>query len=295
MRIFRYSLIVIALLALPSCGNDSPSNPGNPGGTPLTAAQITATVAFSNATAAAQNINATGPAGNLFEGIVDITFANTAGSATATVNGTATLLFSDNSRGNSQTIDPVSVPGGGSVTVRKTFSPKVPTTNPKTPNGVEVNVTSTDTLNNIATLLQESAASSLGWGQRPVRPCTSGSTVACLENGRFQVEVGWRTNANDSLVPANVDTNFIAGSAVFLFGVPAGQGNDLLVQLLDNCNNNDHFWVFAASQTNVEFELTVTDTQSNVQKTWRNPLGEPADAITDTQAFATCPGPVPVP
>ena len=79
---------------------------------------------------------------------------------------------------------------------------------------------------------------------------------------------------------------------VFFF---PGTNDDLLVDLLDNCSNNDHFWVFANSATNVEFELTVTDTEAHQVKVYRNELGQVAGAITDTSAFATCPGPSPVP
>ena len=49
------------------------------------------------------------------------------------------------------------------------------------------------------------------------------------------------------------------------------------------------FWVFAAATTNVEYTITVTDTQEQQVKTYFNPLGTPAQPIQDTAAFATCP------
>jgi len=61
------------------------------------------------------------------------------------------------------------------------------------------------------------------------------------------------------------------------------------VQLVDKCTVNDHFWVFYGGTTNVEFTLTVTDTQTSQTKSYFNPLGMPAAAITDTSAFAACP------
>ncbi|MEM8934517.1 MAG: hypothetical protein AAGE94_25210 [Acidobacteriota bacterium] len=68
------------------------------------------------------------------------------------------------------------------------------------------------------------------------------------------------------------------------------RGNwELLVKVLDGCVLNDHHWVFFAATTNVEFTLTITDTEAGVTRTWFNPLGRQADAITDTTAFATCP------
>jgi len=64
---------------------------------------------------------------------------------------------------------------------------------------------------------------------------------------------------------------------------------ELLVKVLDACQVNNRYWVFFAATTNVRFELTVTDTQTQMVKTYTNPLGQAANAITDTDAFATCP------
>ena len=51
----------------------------------------------------------------------------------------------------------------------------------------------------------------------------------------------------------------------------------------------ENFWVFACLQTNVEYTLTVTDTQTGQARTYDNELGQAAAAVLDTQAFATCP------
>ena len=59
------------------------------------------------------------------------------------------------------------------------------------------------------------------------------------------------------------------------------------MRVLNGCDFNDHFWVFAAAATGVDFELVVTDTATN--ETLAQPLATPAQAITDTTAFATCP------
>ena len=59
--------------------------------------------------------------------------------------------------------------------------------------------------------------------------------------------------------------------------------------MLNRCGTNDNYWVFAASTTNVEYTVTVTDTESGRTKQYTNPLGVSSPAITDTSAFATCP------
>ncbi len=59
-------------------------------------------------------------------------------------------------------------------------------------------------------------------------------------------------------------------------------------RVLDGCAINDRFWVFAAGATSVEYTLRVTDTETGAVNEYVNPLGNAADALTDTQAFATC-------
>jgi hypothetical protein len=115
-------------------------------------------------------------------------------------------------------------------------------------------------------------------GNRP--PCMGGPTTLCLGDGnRFQVEAQFGPQG----IPGQVFNPQRDEGILF-------NGNtDLLVQLLDRCSNNDHFWVFAGATTNVEVDLTVTDTVTGASRTYGDQLGQPAQAITDTSAFATCP------
>ena len=64
---------------------------------------------------------------------------------------------------------------------------------------------------------------------------------------------------------------------------------EVLVKVLDGCDITGHFWVFAASATDVGYTLSVTDTANGTVKEYRNPIGQIAPALTDTSAFATCP------
>jgi len=63
----------------------------------------------------------------------------------------------------------------------------------------------------------------------------------------------------------------------------------MLLKVLNACGFNQRYWVFYAATTNVEFTLTVTDTQSGKVKVYFNPLDSPAAPIQDVSAFATCP------
>ena len=113
-------------------------------------------------------------------------------------------------------------------------------------------------------------------------PCTNSSTQTCLLGRRFKVEVDAMTSSGP--VPGMVlDTS--KRESLFYFFSPGS--SDLLVQLLNKCSTNDHFWVFASSSTSVPFELTVTDTFNGESRAYSNP-GR-LEPILDTAAFATCP------
>lgn len=117
-----------------------------------------------------------------------------------------------------------------------------------------------------------------------------------MNGGRFQADVDWSDfDGNSGAGMVTDGQRFEDGGWFFFFGSSADSlnpdGLDLLVQILDRCNQPgfNNFWVFAAAATDVEYTLRVTDTQTNQVRTYSNPLGAAADAITDTEAFATCP------
>lgn len=64
---------------------------------------------------------------------------------------------------------------------------------------------------------------------------------------------------------------------------------EMLVKVLDGCNANGNFWVFASASTNVEYTLTVTDSVAGQGRFYRNPAGTSSRAVTDTRALPTCP------
>jgi hypothetical protein len=121
----------------------------------------------------------------------------------------------------------------------------------------------------------------------PVTFCAPNPTATCLTDDRFKVRVKWRTQFGTrnaaNVVPFGSDD-----SGMFYFFNPDNW--EMLLKVLDACDlNPPRFWVFAAATTNVEYTITVTDTQEQQVKTYFNPLGTPAQPIQDTAAFATCP------
>ncbi len=106
-----------------------------------------------------------------------------------------------------------------------------------------------------------------------------------LLRGRFRVELVWTDfEGGTGLGQLGVRTE---DSAVFYFFNP--QNWEVLVKVLDGCAFNDRMWVFAAATTDLEYALTVTDTETGAVKRYTNPLGTPSPAVTDTGAFTSCP------
>jgi hypothetical protein len=116
--------------------------------------------------------------------------------------------------------------------------------------------------------------------------CQADDTTLCLDGGRFQVTADWR-DFDGSTGPGMVQSNPSDISGSFYFFNP--NNPNLIVDLLDMCKNNNFFWVFASASTDVEYTLKIEDTHTGTSKEYLNPLGQPAQAVTDTRAFDTCP------
>ena len=119
---------------------------------------------------------------------------------------------------------------------------------------------------------------------KPAHACAALPHVLCLNRERFQVEASWRT-ATDAgraaVVKLTDDTGYL-----WFFG-PANV--EVVIKVLDACGPFGKYWVFAGGLTDVEVEITVTDTQTGEQKTYDNVLGVPFAPVQDTDAFDTCP------
>jgi hypothetical protein len=111
--------------------------------------------------------------------------------------------------------------------------------------------------------------------------CSPDATTLCLNSGRFQVRISWRATG---FPPAN------AGQAVPLTGDTGAfwffsNGNyELVLKVVDGRPFNGKFWVFFGALSDVEYTITVTDTQTGAVKTYSNSQGHLA-SVADTAAF----------
>jgi hypothetical protein len=117
--------------------------------------------------------------------------------------------------------------------------------------------------------------------------CAADASHPCLQGARYQVALTWRDGSGRTGVGSVVPAVASADSAVLWFFDPNNW--EMLIKVLDGCAVNQRVWVFAAATTNVEYTLTVTDTVTNRVRTYHNTAGQNAAAVTDTDAFSTCP------
>ena len=116
--------------------------------------------------------------------------------------------------------------------------------------------------------------------------CFSGATTLCLGGGRFKVETTWRTRdgrtGQGHAVPLTGDTGY--------FWFFDASNVEMVLKVLNACGVNQKYWVFAGGLTDVQVDITVTDTQAGTVRTYHNPQGTAFQPIQDTSAFDACNG-----
>jgi hypothetical protein len=127
---------------------------------------------------------------------------------------------------------------------------------------------------------EESARKARATGGALEDSTASEPTAVSLAADRFTATVDWRlrdgTAGTATAVPLSDDTG------LFWFFSP--QNLEVAVKVLDGTAVNGHHWVFYASLTDVEFDLTVVDTLTGEQLIYRNPPGTMASRA-DVEAF----------
>jgi hypothetical protein len=115
--------------------------------------------------------------------------------------------------------------------------------------------------------------------------CIETATALCLGGGRFRVTVEWRDFEGNR--GQGRSRPLTADSGLFWFFDDSNL--ELLVKTVDACAEFGHHWLFAAATTNAEYTLRVTDTATGRSRSYFNRLGVSSPAITDSDAFSTCP------
>jgi photosystem II stability/assembly factor-like uncharacterized protein len=111
--------------------------------------------------------------------------------------------------------------------------------------------------------------------------CLPGSLDLCLHGGRFQVQVRWHVPTSST--PEDGHSILRTDDAGY-FWVFTPNNVELAVKVVDGRLVNGKFWVFVAALTDVEYDLTVSDTQTG--SVWRHHnLSGRLESLADTNAF----------
>ena len=103
----------------------------------------------------------------------------------------------------------------------------------------------------------------------PTGSCRATDTSLCLTESRFKATVEYQDENGNSgpgrTATLSTDTGY--------FWFYDEENVEVLIKVLDGRQLNGHFWVFYAGLSNVEFTLTVTDTETASTATYFNPSG----------------------
>jgi ELWxxDGT repeat protein len=110
--------------------------------------------------------------------------------------------------------------------------------------------------------------------------CQPADTSLCLSGGRFRVEARWQDFSGHSgmghAVSLTPDTGY------FWFFDP--KNVETILKVLDGQGINGHYWVFYGGLSNLDYELTVTDTRTGLERRYYNLPGR-FGSVGDTQGF----------
>lgn len=116
-------------------------------------------------------------------------------------------------------------------------------------------------------------------------PCDDANAL-CLGGGRFEASVerprsagGGRTGR--MLLPEAPNSG--------LFAVSPSADPQLLVNVIDGCNVNGHYWLYFAAVADAELTVKVRDTETGRTWVYFNPAGNVPAPVRDIEAFGACP------
>src|SRR6185503_10789523 len=112
----------------------------------------------------------------------------------------------------------------------------------------------------------------------PSGQCVPSPTALCL-GGHFRVEASWVVGDRIGIGHALALT---ADTGGFWFFGP--ENVEVVLKVLDGRPVNQHQWVFYGALSDVEYHLTVTDTETGLTRRYVNPAGLLA-SVADTNGF----------
>jgi hypothetical protein len=114
--------------------------------------------------------------------------------------------------------------------------------------------------------------------------CEPDGRTLCLNGGRFRARLNWQSFSGSS--GFGETGPYFDDSGLFWFFTP--QNLEVAVKVIDACDFNNRFWVYATGLTNVAVTLTVDDLVSGAIWQRSTSLGTPFGPFLDSDAIASC-------
>lgn len=120
-------------------------------------------------------------------------------------------------------------------------------------------------------------------GVKNTNGCSSDTDpgTLCVDDDRFKIQVAWNA-VHQGTQGEGTATSMTADTGSFWFF--SSNNVELVIKVLDARPINGHFWLFYGALTNVQYTITVTDTQTGIVKTYSSPQDTQA-SVSDTEAF----------
>ena len=121
--------------------------------------------------------------------------------------------------------------------------------------------------------------------------CTTTATTACLLDGRFRVSISYLNQFANPPAPGTfLGGKLIQGSQnpdVATFGISSAQAIEVVVRIQDaRPFGLNRFDVYYGGLTDLEYTVSITDTQKGTSKTYRNPPGTVGGSVDRTSFTA---------
>lgn len=113
--------------------------------------------------------------------------------------------------------------------------------------------------------------------------CVNDDTTLCLNiDGRFRVTTTYSAPDGAAGNARAIHLSLRDGGLFYFFDP---NNAEMLIKVLDGCSINQNHWVLFAGATDVQFTVTITDTQTGEVRVYQNPQGQLANAVIDIDAF----------
>ncbi|MCG8457577.1 MAG: hypothetical protein MI919_14985 [Holophagales bacterium] len=119
----------------------------------------------------------------------------------------------------------------------------------------------------------------------PQGSCGTGPSLCLGQGGRFRVDVDWQSS-DDADVGKPHGLTRDTGHFWFF----ESDNVEVVLKVLDGCEINGHYWIYASGLTDVAVSLTVTDTETSEVWARQTALDTAFPPMSDIQAFACDPG-----